>query len=149
MRIAAAVIGGLGALLGAVKGLLFILMVLLLGPLQTDMFSPFNFLAISSDGAVAIFCILGATGAGLVLTGRRARAGILLMPLGAAGVTVTAVAYGLLPLTQPSAVQAALGVFPTDLGFYVVWLFPILPLLVGAALAFLARRRSSSQPTSC
>jgi len=88
---------------------------------------------------MAIFCILGAVGAGFAIL-HRLRGGVLLMLVGAAGVAVAAAFYGLLwPLTQPPDVAASLF---TTFSFYLVWLFPVPFLLVGAVLAFFARCRT-------
>lgn len=145
MRVAAVVIGWLGAGLGAAKGLLFVLF--WLGQVASGNLGFFDSLAllgIGADGTAAISCVLGAVGPGFIIGGRL-RAGALIMLIGAAGVTIAAVVYGLLqPLTQPPDVQAVLPTFPTNIGFYVLWLFPVPSLIVGAALAFLSHRRTQT-----
>ena len=142
MRVASAMIGVLGAGLGAAKGLFFVLFALVMPlGLGIPLFDPYVLLMLGTYGAVAISCVLGVVGAGLVVGGRL-RAGALFMLVGVAVVPIAMVAYGLLqPLTQPPDVQAVLPTFPTYIGFYVLWLFPVPPLLVGAALAFFARQR--------
>ena len=143
MRLASAAIGGLGALTGVLKGLGFVVLSLGLWASERYEFDSFLFLAISANGAMAIFCILGAVGAGFAILGRL-RSGVLLMLVGASGVAVAAVVYGLLwPLTQPPDVPASLF---TTLSFYLVWLFPVPFLLIGAVLAFFARREFPRSP---
>lgn len=145
MRVASAVIGGLGALSGVLKGLGFILVSLVLWASERYEFNSFLVLAISANGAVAIFCLLGAVGASFAIFFLdRLRSGVLLMLIGAAGVAVAAAVYGLLwPLTQPPDVQALEGSLFATYSFYLVWLFPVPFLLVGALLAFYARRRAA------
>lgn len=64
------------------------------------------------------------------------------MLAGAVGVTVAMVGYGLLqPFTQPPDVREFLPTFPTNIGFFILWLFPVPPLIVGVLLAFLADRQ--------
>lgn len=80
MRIAAALIGGLGAALGTVKGFLFVLATLLLGLRGTGFnpaglqgsggFNPFLFLWMGTEGGIAISCVLGMVGAGFAVAGR-------------------------------------------------------------------------------
>ena len=83
MRIAAAVVGGLGATLGTFKGLFFVLATVLLAISGDDSgfnptgtrgpapgFNPFLVLWGSTEGGVAIFCILGLVGAGFAIAHR-------------------------------------------------------------------------------
>jgi len=104
----------------------------------------------STEGSAAIFCLLGIAGAFFAIADQ-AQTGVWLMLAGAVGVVASAYAYILL---QPVAMGAAFepynspGLLPVG-QWHVQALFPVLPLLIGAALAFLARRRSRSQPASC
>lgn len=158
MRVAAAVIGGLGATLGAFKGFNIVLGTLLLTVSGDDTgfnplglrgpapgFDPFLVLWGSTEGGAAISCVLGMIGAGLVIAGRL-RTGAWLMLAGAMGVVASAYTYILLqPVAMGPAFEPYLspGLLPAR-PWHVQALFPVPPLLVGAALAFLARSRSRS-----
>ncbi len=87
MHIAAAVVGGLGALTGAAKGTLAVEMWLFVGLMMGDLTNPVGLLLIGSEGAMAIFGILGMVGTGLVIAGTRFVTGALLMLVGAVGTT--------------------------------------------------------------
>lgn len=68
MRIASAIIGLVGAGLGVVKGLIFVLGALAIGTMGgLGLFDSFVLLSLGTDGAVVVSCVLGAVGAGLVL----------------------------------------------------------------------------------
>lgn len=106
--------------------------------------NPVGLLLIGSEGAMAIFGILGMVGTGLVIAGTRLATGALLMLVGAVGTTVSTAAYPLLLSIIMAPVVEATGTpvdYP-DAGYYVISLAPALALLVGAALALLARSRS-------
>jgi hypothetical protein len=108
-----------------------------------------------SKGAAVIFSILGMVGVGLILAGMSLKAGVLLMLIGATGVAASTADYPLLlsVIMAPvgSAGREATGepVDYPEAGYDIVSLAPTVALLVGAALAFLARSRSRRQPTSC
>lgn len=105
MRVAAAVIGGFGATLGAFKGFNIVFGTLLLTVSGDDTgfnplglrgtapgFDPFLVLWGSTEGGAAISCVLGMIGAGLVIAGRL-RTGAWLMLAGAVGVVASAYTY--------------------------------------------------------
>jgi hypothetical protein len=137
------VIGGLGAVAGAFLGLVYVLTPLLLGLRGSGGFNPFLFLLMGTGAGIAASCGLGITGAGFAIAGRP-RTGAWLMLAGAAGVVASAYAYILLqPLAMGPAFEPYLspGLFP-DSFWHALHLFPVLPLFIGAVLAFLARRRA-------
>jgi hypothetical protein len=141
LRVAAALVGGLGGALGAVKSAVLILFWLTIGPLRRAGLDPVDFLVIGTEGLAVASCILGVTGSGFVLAGRP-RPAVLFLLAGAVGVTVAAVIFGLLwSSTQPPDVRSAAPSPFAELGFYLRWLFPAPFLLVGAALASLVRNR--------
>ncbi len=96
MRIAAAVVGGLGALVGAAKGILSAGGWLFVGLMMDDLTNRVSLLLIGTEGATAIFSILGLVGAGRLLAGTRLGTGTLLMLVGAVGVVVSVATYPLL-----------------------------------------------------
>ena len=129
------------------KGLLFLLV--WLAPVIGGLFGFFNsyvLLGVGTDGAEVGSCALGVAGAGFVIGGRL-RAAALLMLVGVVVVPVAFVAYGFLqPLTQPPDVRALLPAFPTfpaEVRLYILWLFPVPLMLVGAISTFLDHHRSS------
>lgn len=139
MRVAAAVIGGLGALAGAVKGLALFAGVIILGLRGATGFNSFVLLWAGLEGGTATISVAGMAGAGFTIAGRL-RAAALLMLVGAAGVAVAAVAYDLL---LPIAMGPAFEPYNSPgARWYASNLFPVPPLLVGAALAFFARNRA-------
>ncbi len=151
LRLAAMLIGGLGALVAVVKGLfLFPLLAMLelvrvfTAPPGTEhQPSPYMNVMLGSEGATLICGMLGMVGAGLAVAGRL-RAGALLMAASAVGVAgaVAAYAYLIPVVTRPMAEylgESAVGMYPTVV--YYVWLVPVPLLLVASALAFFARRR--------
>ena len=98
-----------------------------------------------------IFSILGMVGVGLIRAGISLKAGALLMLIGATGVAASTAEYALmLSIIMASVVEATgePGDYP-DAGYDIASLAPTVALLVGAALAFLARGRSRRQPPSC
>lgn len=103
-----------------------------------------------TEGGIAISCVLGMVGAGFAVAGRPLT-GAWLMLAGAAGVMVSAYAYVLLlPVVMGPAFEPYLSLGLLPIRFWrAVELFPVPPLLVGAALAFLVRSRSRIQPASC
>ncbi len=149
-RLAAMLIGGLGALVAVVKGLfLFPLLVMLElvrvfnAPPGTGLVpSPYMNVMLGTEGVTLICGMLGMVGAGLAVAGRL-RAGALLMVVSAAGVAgaVAAYAYLMPVVTRPMAEylgESAVGMYPTVV--YYVWLVPVPLLLVAATLTFFARR---------
>ncbi len=152
MRVALAVVGGLAALAalaGALKGLVIVLGTILLGasegPEGRPRASSFLLLWGGTEGAAAVFCLLGIAGAGFAIA-NRPRTGAWLMLAGAVGVVASAYAYILLqPVAMGPAFEPYLspGLLPVR-QWHVQALFPVPPLLVGAALAFLDLRRSRS-----
>lgn len=104
MRVAAAVVSGLGAALGTLKGCGIAIGTLFLGLTGTGGFNPFLFLWMGTEGGIAIACVFGMVGAGFAIAGR-AQAGAWLML--AAAVDVLASAYTYISL-QPVAMGPAL-----------------------------------------
>lgn len=139
LRVAAAVVGGLGAIVGVTKGLLLFAVVLLLGFTRSYGFDALNLLWAGLEGGTVLSCITGLAGAGLALFGVRPRAAALLMLAGAAGVAITVAAYVAL---LPRAVVQVEVVYPSASSFAFL-IFPALALLSGAALAFLAYHRAA------
>ena len=136
---AAAVVGGLGAVVGVAKGLLLFAVVLLLGFTRSSGFNALDLLWAGLEGGTILFCIPGLAGAGLALFSVRLRAVALLMLAGAAGVAITVAAYVAL---LPRVVVPVEVVYPSA-GSFAFLIFPALALLTGAALAFLAYRRAA------
>lgn len=137
MRVAAAVVGGIGALAGMLKGLLQIMFWLFLG--LSANWNSYVTLVVCTEGAMTVFSILGMVGVGLAASGRRLGIGALLMLIGAVGIAVATTVYGAtLPRLVPIDPSYASPVY------YVISLSPTVALFAGACLAFLARSRSRS-----
>ena len=109
--------------------------------------NPYLNLALGTEGATAIFSTLGMVGVGIVIAGKL-RVGAWLMLVCAVGVVASAVAHTLLLAMVMAPVAniegRSVSYYYPGVIYYVVWLAPGLALLAAAALAFLARRRSSS-----
>jgi hypothetical protein len=119
--------------------------------MRGDLTHPVGLLLIGSEGAAVIFSTLGMVGVGLIRAGMRLKAGALLMLIGATGVAASTADYPLL-LSVIMAPLVEATVDPVDypdprLRHRLAR--PTVALLVGAALAFLARGRSRRQPPSC
>ncbi len=103
MRVAAAVIGGLGALVGMAKGVFGFVGWLFVGlgaafvglPEGVPGANPYLDLALGTEGATAVFSTLGMVGAGVAIAGRL-RAGAWIMLVSAVGIAASVVAYTLL-----------------------------------------------------
>jgi hypothetical protein len=143
-------IGGLGALVAMVKGLLLFPLLVTLElvrvfntpPGTGYQPSPYMNIMLGSEGATLICGMLGMVGVGLAVAGRL-RTGTLLMVLSAVGVAgaVAAYAYLIPVVTRPMAEylgESAVRMYPTAV--YYVWLAPVPLLLVATALTFFARR---------
>jgi hypothetical protein len=141
LRVAAALIGELGADLGAAKSAILFLFWLALGPLRRTGLASVDSLVIGTEGLAIASCIPGVVGSGFVLAGRL-RLAVRLLLAGAVGVAVAAVVFGLLrSSTQPPDVRSAAPSPFAGFDFYLRWLFPVPLLLVGAVLASLVRNR--------
>ena len=143
LRLAAMLIGGLGALVGLGKGLLWFGGWLLVGLVAGGFGSGYLELVLGTEGATAISSALGLAGAGLAAASKRV-AGASLMLVGAVGVAASAAAHALLLAVVMAPVANFEGrpveeYYPSIL-YYAVWLIPVPLLLVAAALAFFARR---------
>lgn len=157
MRVALLVVAGLAALTalaGVFKGLVTVLTTILLGASegyggQVRGASPFLLLWGGTEGAAAVFCLLGIAGAGFAIA-RRPRTGAWLVLVGAVGATASAYAYILLqPVAMGPAFEPYLspGLLPVR-RWHALALFPVPPLLLGAALAFLASGTPGNQARS-
>ena len=143
---AAAAIGGAGAVLGALTYLLavvgWVALSVLSGYLRPDLV---DLALVGTSAAGLLLASVGAAGAWLVLKDRTRR-GALLMLISAAGVVAVfsaqpflvnaAGAYGV-----PKRLQADPGLPPGD--YFLASFAPAAALLVGAALAFLVARAST------
>ncbi len=89
------------------------------------------------EGGTAVFSLLGMVGIGFMIAGRY-RTGTWIMAISATGVATSVATFTLIrprllyPLGEPG--------YPLSPGSYVVHLFPVLLLLMGAGLSFLASR---------
>ena len=142
-RTAAAVIGGLGAALGVLIYFLSTVGWVAIGALSGYLWPTLVDLAfVGTSAAGLLLAGVGAAGAWLVLKGRTRR-GASLMLISAAGIVAVfgaqpflvnaAGAYGV-----PQRLQADPGLPPSD--YFLASFAPAVPLLMGAALAFLVAR---------
>jgi hypothetical protein len=124
------------------KGLLTAVGTFVVGLIGPTGFDAFVLLWGGTELGIAVSCALGVAGAGFALAGRRYVAAYLML-VGAVGVCASTEVYVLL---QPAATGPAFepylspGLVP-DSAWHAVQLFPVPLLLVGAALASLARER--------
>ncbi len=144
MRLAAAVVGGLGACAGVVKGLVAFFGALVVG-LTGEGVDAFIVLWAGTEAGIVISCALGVAGGGFALA-KKTRAAAYLMLAGAVGVVLAAAAYVLL---QPAAMGPAFEPylspgFLTVTGWHASTLFPVPFLLVGMMLALLSQRVAPS-----
>lgn len=147
MRVAATIIGGLGALVDMARGVVSAGGWLFVGAMMGDLTNSVSLLLIGTAGTIAVFSTLGKVGAGLVFAGARLRAGALLLLIGALGVAAATAAYPLLLSVIMAPVVNATGI-PTDYpdaDYYAVSLAPAVALLIGATLAFFARGGSEDR----
>ena len=143
-------VGGTGAALGALLYLsavaLWVAIVALSGHLAPNLAPNLVDLAfVGTEVAGIIFCGAGLAGAWLAFRART-RPGALLMLLSAAGILAVFAAQPLLVEAAgaygvPEGLRADIGTPPAD--YYRAAFAPAVPLLVGAALAFLAHGRGA------
>lgn len=145
-------VGGAGAALGAVLYLsaaaLWVAIAALSGHLAPN---PVDLAFVGTEAAGILLCAVGGAGAWLTLRAKT-RPGALLMLLSAAGILAVFAAQPLLVEAAgaygvPERLRADTGPPPGD--YYRAAFAPAVPLLVGAALAFLAPGRvAATDPRS-
>ena len=144
MRLAAAAIGGAGAALDALLYLLAVALWVAIAALSGHLApNPVDLAFVGTEAAGILLCGAGGAGAWLVF-GTRARRGALLMLLSAAGILAVFAAQPILVEAAgaygvPEGLRADTGTPPGD--YYRAAFAPAVPLLLGAALAFLAPGR--------
>jgi hypothetical protein len=144
LRVAAVVVGAIGALIGMLKGLLSILLWgsvgVGTGTLLTNSYLHIIFL---SNGLILLSCVLGLVGA--LFAGRgRSGVGAALFIANLVGIAAAVVLFVILLEAIMSPIQEidpSTATSPDEF-FYIASLAPVPLLLVAAALAFLVRGRS-------
>jgi hypothetical protein len=142
LRVAAAVVGAIGALLGMLKGLLAILLWGTVG-IRTDTLFVNSYLHIIflSNGVILLSCVLGLVG--VLFAGRRKLGvGAALFTANVLGIVAAVVLFVILLeaiMTPIQEIDPGVATSPDEF-FYIASLAPVPLLLVAAALSVLARR---------
>ena len=144
LRIASAVIGSFGALVGTLKGLFFFNGVFLAVVLGYWEFHRYHALWMGLEGGTVLFSLLGIVGVGFTAAGRH-RVGAWTMAISAAGVAASVLTFVLVRSSLLKLLHEPRG-YPLAPTAYALHLLPVLPLLIGAALAFITHRKEQTSP---
>ena len=137
--VASAVLGGFGALARTPKGLIFFNGPFLVGVLGYWEFHRYHALWMGLEGGTVLFSLVDIVSVGFALAGRH-RAGAWTMVISGAGVAASVATFVLVCPSLLKVLYETRG-YPLSLRAYVLRLFPVLPLLIGAVLSFLALRK--------
>ncbi|CAA9455153.1 MAG: hypothetical protein AVDCRST_MAG28-2335 [uncultured Rubrobacteraceae bacterium] len=140
MRVAAVVVGSIGALLGVFKGLYSILTWALMGlrPGGAGVLNSYTYVLWAANAVLVASCIVALVGALWTSRGSQRMGGALFL----AGVTGLAVAMVSFVVVQATVLAPQIPGMPTTPNtlFYVVWLLPVPFLLIAAGLSLFAGR---------